>query len=115
MKSYSVKSGSRQSRQNTRDAIVNREEFKTGGGLTGGRPSGEFGGLPEKAWIAYLNLASAISYVVFSYKTPIAWWADGFGWTVVTDYFGPTTSVHQGVVRAALSAAGYKYKEVGDS
>ena len=115
---YAVKSGAMQHRQNTRDAIANRTEFKTGGGLRGGPTEGTTGALWGEAQRAYFEDAGWIIYVVYSYKTPIAWatqdYDTGIQWTVVTDSFSPTTKTHQGVVRSALNAAGREYREVGE-
>lgn len=45
-------------------------------------------------------------YVVYSYATPIAWIADGStDWHVSNVTYSPTTSWHQGYVRAAIAPA----------
>ena len=41
-------------------------------------------------------------YVVYSYRTPVAWCQNG-SWHVVTQKFSRTTSRHQSAVRSALS------------
>ena len=42
-------------------------------------------------------------YVVRSYKTPIAWYVEGRGWSQTTDKFSATTSGHQGHVAYAIA------------
>ncbi len=37
-----------------------------------------------------------ITYVVYSYSTPIAWWSKGYGWHKAEQEFSATTSKHQG-------------------
>jgi hypothetical protein len=37
-----------------------------------------------------------ITYVVWSYATPIAWWSEEFGWHKVRQTFSVTSSKHQG-------------------
>jgi hypothetical protein len=43
-------------------------------------------------------------YVVYSYRTPIAWYAAG-KWTVPATRYSMTTSNHQGIARVAISRA----------
>lgn len=121
IKRYAVKSGSRQSIQNTRDAIRAMEPFKTSGSLFGER--GSFGlrwhhYLNRDEVAEYLRVANDILYTVVSYDTPIAWAyrvladgtlpapgqaAQGEAWHVVSQKFSPTTTAHQSVVQAALN------------
>lgn len=86
-KSFAVKSGSRQSVQNTRDAIANRESFKTSGALRGEK----FGDL----------------YYVYSYHAIIARHTPAEGWIVPTRKYSQTTSMHQSAVRLALAGTDY--------
>lgn len=44
-----------------------------------------------------------IDYVVYSYKTPIAWHTTDGDWIVVETRFSQTTTRHQSVVRRAVS------------
>lgn len=90
-KSFAVRSGSRQNVQNTRDAIVNRETFKTSGALRG---EGDYA-----------------LYYVFSYAAIIARYTIEEGWIVPTRKYSVTTSNHQSAVRGALAVAGIDYKE----
>lgn len=105
MTNYAVKSGSQVSKANTRSAIRNREPFKTSGALKGVRHpagSGQLSGMALSLWCADVN---DISYVVYSYSTPIAWWHDPTGWLTVKDKFSVTTTSHQAVVSLALNTA----------
>jgi len=88
-KTYAVKNGSRESRQNTRDAIVAREAFRTGGALRG-------------EWNTDL-------YEVYSYNAVIAWWDEKHGWTVNTHRYSVTSGIHRGVVLEALNSAKVAY------
>lgn len=85
--------------------IRTRHAFDANGtfwGLNGGL-SPYPGELPI-AWTGRLREASKASdfYVVFSYKTPIAWYADHI-WTIPAVTYGVTTSRHQSVVRKAIA------------
>jgi hypothetical protein len=95
---------------NQRDAmhyIANRDEFQASA-LSGQYKSWT----PEGAWLNsedYAKLQEAtkdrpeLVYVVYSYRTPIAWHTDAEGWYVVSQKFSPTTSKHQGYVRRAIA------------
>lgn len=81
-------------------AIRDRVDFTTGGGLSGnstptGMGSFDFGRLAGKDKERFLEDWRAITYVVWSYKTPIAWFT-GKEWYVVKQRFSVTTSRHQG-------------------
>jgi hypothetical protein len=88
-------------------AIRGRESFRNStGSLTGVPVEGgmglSFGKLPE-VWRERLDRArDSCSYIVFSYRTPIAWLSNG-AWVVPTARYSVTTSQHQGLIRAALS------------
>lgn len=86
--------------------IAARQAFSANDTLTGksmsympheGRMPASFG--PE------LGSASSAEdfYVVFSYDTPIAWYANGV-WTMPKVKYSSTTSRHQGIVRRAVFA-----------
>lgn len=47
-------------------------------------------------------LESAVSYVIYSYETPIAWRTQDGAWHVPDTRYSVTTSKHQGKVRTAL-------------
>jgi len=109
MERYAVKSGSRQSIENTRTAIRNCKPFKTSGALEGvsGNP-GYIGRLNSTAREAYFRDANTIDYVVLSYSTPIAWHTSDGRWVVVGQNFSVTTSSHQSAVRLALDSIEYE-------
>jgi len=86
-KTYAVKSGSMQARRNTREAIRNRESFRTGGALSG-RWNNEY-------------------YEVMSYNAVIAYWDEKHGWTVNTYRYSVTSGIHRGVVLDALTGVDY--------
>lgn len=92
--SYAVKSGSMQSRQNTLDAIRRRVPFATSGALIGvaGNPG-----------VVGMLSANSIDYIVFSYKTPIAWHCADTIWYIVDQKFSVTTTNHQSVVRRTVA------------
>ncbi len=50
-------------------------------------------------------LAEAVGavYVVFSYRTPIAWWSGDGGWTMPNVRYSVTTSNHQNLVMLAAN------------
>lgn len=68
-------------------------------GFSSGRLYGE-------ALEAFYNSSNNRYYTVYSYGTPIAWFA-GTRWTVVTNKFSVTTSRHQNAVIRALESTGY--------
>lgn len=106
-KRYAVKSGSRQSIQNTRDAIRSREDFATSGALYGRqRLDTGWGHLRGAAQDRFIADRASIDYVVVSYRTPIAWHLTDGAWVVVTDKFSPTTTSHQSAVSSALGGYG---------
>ena len=114
MERYAVKSGSRQSIENTRTAIYYRKPFKTSGALEGvsGNP-GYIGRLNSTAREAYFRDANNIDYVVLSYSTPIAWHTSAGKWVVVGQKFSVTTTSHQSAVRQALMPVDVEYETVG--
>ena len=54
------------------------------------------------AW--YVN---RVSYVVYSYNTPIAWFDEVDGWTVPDHKYSRSTTAHQHTVRCALNGLTY--------
>lgn len=103
-KRYSVKSGSRQSIDNTRNAIRQREPFQTSGALraAAGIDTG-WGRLWGEAQERFIADRASIDYVVVSYDTPIAWHTTAGIWVVVRQRFSVTTGTHQSAVQAALN------------
>jgi len=95
-------------RTNNRNAprfIAQREDFTTStGSLRGQQFHGELvwpvGRLPE-AFIAELR-EYGDAYVVFSYSTPIAWYANGV-WSQPAVKYSVTTSKHQGITRMGIT------------
>ena len=89
------------------NAIRARESFRNSTGSLSGAPieNGRglgFGKLPE-VWRDQLEeTRESVSYIVFSYTTPIAWLSNG-AWVVPHARYSRTTSQHQGLIRAALS------------
>lgn len=64
----------------------------------------------------WVNLLTArredITYVVYSYSTPIAWHdSDAGTWVVPSEEYTPITRRHQTVVRMALAESGLDYAE----
>lgn len=82
----------------TAEAIMNREDFRTSGALSGeSEPTYSSAGYLRGADLErFLNDRPWIRYIVRSYDTPIAWWCPERGWYKVRAKFSPTTSKHQG-------------------
>jgi len=87
---------------NTLQAIRNRQPFDAGN-LRGTTYVLSYGVLPDN-WRADLRERERhISYVVYSYATPIAWYDTERGeWTVPNVKYSITTSAHQANVDSAL-------------
>jgi hypothetical protein len=87
-----------------REAIHHRETFDIAsmrGRERCGDPyrSGiEFGQLPHE----YRSSVERATYVVYSYRTPIAWFVDD-EWVVPDVRYSNTTSNHQGIARVGIS------------
>lgn len=77
----------------SRKAIVNREDFRTSGSLSG------------------RNLADG-RYAVYSYAEPIFFYTPEAGWTATLRKFSVTTSKHQGFTGGALAVAGIPFNYV---
>lgn len=86
--------------------IAKREPFVTGGGNIKGThfpPSAEAGWLRGDDRDLYNMHRSShmIEYVVLSYDTPMAWYADG-QWFMPDTKYSATTSKHQGIIRQGI-------------
>lgn len=82
--------------------IANRLNFTCNETLTGGYFKTGTGQLPEDRKNGFLRAQDADDfYAVYSYVTPIAWYAHGV-WTVPNVRYSQTTSRHQNVVRKAV-------------
>ena len=106
----------------TRDLITGRKDFHSGGRAYSG--SWNFRGdsadsvslywssgrLPSKyvETLTARRTAGTLTFVVWSYGTPIAWHCTVDGWTVPREKYSPSTTNHQTSVRSALSEIGYK-------
>lgn len=101
--------------QSIYDYIARRESFKTYGSLRGERTSyaDSMGYLPSE-YVAKLQndeTKGYLSYIVYSYNTPIAWHSLKDGWHIPDTSYSVTTSKHQNRVRVAMSFSGYSYSE----
>lgn len=86
-------------------ALMDREPFTTGGALRGdtypnGTSTWESGRLSGEDLDTFKQDASTITYIVFSYATPIAWVTRSGKVHHVAQRFSPTTSKHQGAIGA---------------
>lgn len=97
-------------------AICDQKDFTTRsdpGGLWGRADYcvSYFGQLPEpyRSELEEDALNGLITYVVYSYQTPIAWVSDDM-WTVPRVRYSNSTAKHQGIVRAAITGA-YPFSE----
>jgi hypothetical protein len=96
--------------QRFRDTVRNREEF------TAGNVSGHsyafygFGYLPDEFKNAFAADANQIDYVVYSYRTPIAWHTTDGRWTIPAVRYSASTSRQQNAVRRALSIEDTDYR-----
>ena len=91
---------------NQRDAvhyIATRQEFRASAleGRVYGLDSGRLNSAEIERYNQDLN---SITYWVYSYSTPIAWFTEGNGWYVVEQKFSVTTSKHQNYVRQAIKS-----------
>lgn len=81
-------------------AIAAAETFQTHGALRGERVAGltawDSGRLSGNDLDRFREDAQFITYVVYSYATPIAWTTTRRGWHRVAQKFSRTTSQHQG-------------------
>lgn len=88
---------------NTIAAIQNRQPFDAGN-LTGSTTLSTTGKLPM-AYVGEILRTrdeDKLEYVVYSYRTPIAWYGRD-KWTIPAVRYSVTTSNHQGVVRRSVA------------
>jgi hypothetical protein len=75
-------------------AVETRTDFECNGTLRGGAAQGGLGRLPQRHVSDYLAAYSTPDfYAVYSYATPIAWFANG-AWFVPNVKYSQTTSRH---------------------
>lgn len=85
-------------------AIAERRGFNANDTFTGGYFRADTGRLPQDRVAGFLRATDAEDfYAVYSYGTPIAWFAHGT-WTVPEVKYSVTTSRHQSAVRQAVVA-----------
>lgn len=97
--------------------IHDGDEFTNAGNVFRGllplsvpRGWGEFGQLPED-WKRTLTARfDVITYFVYSYKTPIAWFDKEVGWIMPDHTYSQTTTRHQSVIRYAISTLGMELR-----
>jgi hypothetical protein len=87
-----------------RDTLRERESFSTSGALRGvsgvARHVGyTLGSLPSE----YADSVPTADYVVYSYRTPIAWHMPSGEWVCPDTRYSVTTSRHQSKVRTAVT------------
>ena len=90
---------------NQRDAehyITTRQEFRASA-LEGRVYNVGSGRLNTEETARYFQDINTVSYLVYSYSTPIAWYSYATGWYVVEQKFSVTTSKHQNYVRRAIA------------
>ena len=100
----------RTSTRNAADLIAARQPFTTYGALRGGPPVGSLtergamGRLPTEHADALLadHRRGRVTYIVWSYGTPIAWHVTRRGWVVPDVSYSLTTSRHQGQLWRAV-------------
>lgn len=79
------------------ELIRDRVPFKTSGALKSSEFSLGVGILSDAADLTRWHQdANGVTYVVYSYDTPIAWYTPDRGWYKVGQRFSVTTSKHQG-------------------
>ena len=91
------------SRHNAIAKVAQRAEFRGNSIWATHTPRGEgmIYGRAAELWRADIT-AGEVSYVVYSYSTPIAWYTSRGEWVVPAEKYSHTTSRHQSVVRAAV-------------
>jgi hypothetical protein len=92
-----------------RDVLARLESFSTHGALKGvcgvARHVGyTLGSLPRQ----YHDIIPTADYVVYSYRTPIAWHTPD-GWVMPNEKYSVTTTRHQSRISTALSQLGVRY------
>jgi hypothetical protein len=85
-----------------REALVERSPYTTGGAMsaTGAKPLPWNHRLPHEWAVKYATEYDHITYVVWSYNTPIAWVLDDDSVVKVDHKWSITTSGHQGMLYA---------------
>lgn len=84
--------------------VAARQEFR-GNSISGTRSvsgAGMIYGRAAELWRADIT-AGEVSYVVYSYSTPIAWYTKRGEWVVPAEKYSHTTSRHQSVVRQGVA------------
>lgn len=87
------------------EAIRNRTPFTNANGSLHSYIPGQMlsGRLPDVYLLSFGEALKHIDfYAVYSYDTPIAWFAN-CEWHVPRDTYSPTTSKHQAIVRRAIA------------
>jgi len=87
-----------------RDTLARRESFTTSGALRGVLAPSYVttGQLPNE----YVASAHSAIYVVYSYRTPIAWLTPGGDWVMPDTRYSVTTTRHQSKIATAISQLG---------
>lgn len=103
-KVYDMTTKERHNLSTVHSAIERRVDFDCNGTLVGQTSSFYgLGRLPEQFRAdALLAMEAYDAYFVYSYATPIAWFADG-EWTIPDVKYSTTTSRHQNIVRGAVA------------
>lgn len=87
-------------------AIQGQKDFSNSNGTFSGRTvvhgNAEYGQLGREYWDRFSNAVAAGTYVVFSYRTPIAW-TEGDTWVAPSTKYSVTTAKQQGIVRRSVS------------
>lgn len=99
--------------------IAKREKFR-GASIMGHKiapltlpTAEEMGSMPYDYAVLYSAMARSSTdglYVVFSYRTPIAWYDSAEGWIVPDVRYSATTSRHLTAVRMGIRLAGQRYR-----
>ena len=95
-------------------SIRDMKPFSVNGTLSGTTDTATRGDLSGDALAAYKSqvLSSSAPYVVYSYRTPIAWHTPENGWTIPAARYSNTTSNHQSNIRTAVSGIYGSYSEL---
>jgi hypothetical protein len=84
--------------------VADRRDFNCNGTLFGVSKPYSLGHLPKEYYEAFVGADHAEDhYYVYSYRTPIAWYANG-QWTIPPVKYSVTTSRHQGKLYMVRSA-----------
>lgn len=94
-------------KQAIQDGVDDQKEFKIGN-ISGESMLGvsdiKYGRLgdPYRTQLQQLFKARIVSYIIYSYGTPIAWMTMHGTWVMPEESYSSTTTHHQNVVRAAI-------------